>query len=466
MKKSFKFLGGILALVLSTTSCVNDGFGREDWDVPSLVCNNKFDAPTISLSDFVALAPSNGTITITDDHIIEGYVISSDENGSFYKSISFQDSPENPKVGLQIEVNRSLNYADFPVGARIRIKAKGLVLGTDKGVIKLGYADAGYAIGRIPENSIGDYISIVCVDGKADIATLVPLELSDLSQAKSIQNINKLVSVSNVQFSDADILGVDGVKTFINLSPKADTNRDLVDTNGGTAVLRTSQYASFGSQLLPTESGKITFVVSKYNTSYQMLIRSTKDIDFSNPRVDVAPAKGGSAITYLKSGSKEDFSSFSKGAGSEEFPQYINDPVIGNRYWRVAEFKGNKYIEFGYGKTGAKPYARTLFAVPVDFDNMNGLSFKTKDAYNTGNVLKVYYSTDYTANAITPTLVDITSSFTIAVGATSGYASNFTDSGVWSKPSNLTGKGFIIFEYHGGGSLPTTTMQIDDITIN
>lgn len=465
MNKSSKFLGGMLAIVLSITSCVNDGFGRDEWDTPSLVCNNRFEAPTISLSDFVALAPSNGTVTITDDHIIEGYVISSDENGSFYKTISFQDSPENPTVGLQIEVNRSLNHADFPVGARIRIKTKGLVLGTDRGVIKLGYTDPDYAIGRVPENLIGDYISMVCVNGKADIATLVPLQLSDLSEAKRSQHINKLVSVSNVQFSDADILGTEGIKTYINLSPKADTNREMVDVNGGTAILRTSQYASFGSDLLPTGNGRITFVVSKYNSTYQMIIRSTKDVDFSNPRVDYAPAKGGTAITYLGTGSTEDFSSFSTGAVSEAMPKYINDPVIGNRYWRVATFSGNKYLQFSYG-AGAKPYARTYFAVPVDFDRMNTLSFKTKDGYNNGNVLKVYYSTDYTANAINPTLVDITSNFTIATGSTNGYASNFTDSGIWTKPSNLTGKGFIIFEYHGGGSLPTTTMQIDDITIN
>lgn len=39
-------------------------------------------------------------------------------------------------------------------------------------------------------------------------------------------------------------------------------------------------------------------------------------------------------------------------------------------------------------------------------------------------------------------------------------------SGAWEKPSNLTGKGYIVFEYEGGGSLPTTTMLLDDFTIS
>lgn len=119
----------------------------------------------------------------------------------------------------------------------------------------------------------------------------------------------------------------------------------------------------------------------------------------------------------------------------------------------------------GFPATGAKPYSRTLFAVPVDFDNMMRFSFKTKDGYYNGDVLKVYYSTDYKPNAINPTLADITSVFTISRGTTSGYASSFIDSGNWEKPSTLSGRGFIIFEYIGGGSSPTTRMQIDDIVV-
>jgi hypothetical protein len=65
------------------------------------------------------------------------------------------------------------------------------------------------------------------------------------------------------------------------------------------------------------------------------------------------------------------------------------------------------------------------------------------------------------------TLVDITSSFTIATGTTSGYANNFTNSGDYVIPASLTGNGYFIFEYSGNGvgNVLTTTMQLDDIKV-
>lgn len=98
-------------------------------------------------------APTSGTYKIPADGsavILDGYVVSSDENGNFYKTISFQDKHANPTVGLQIEVDKASNYTDFPAGSHIRIKANGLVLGWDRGTRKIGSVDPTYAIGRIP----------------------------------------------------------------------------------------------------------------------------------------------------------------------------------------------------------------------------------------------------------------------------------------------------------------------------
>ena len=98
----------------------------------------------------------------------------------------------------------------------------------------------------------------------------------------------------------------------------------------------------------------------------------------------------------------------------------------------------------------------------------NNFSFQTKDGFNDGAVLRVYYSTNYTAggNVSDATLVDITSSFQIATGSTSGYATNFTNSGNFTIPSNLTGNGFFIFEYTGQDDTGvTTTMQLDNVKV-
>jgi hypothetical protein len=99
----------------------------------------------------------------------------------------------------------------------------------------------------------------------------------------------------------------------------------------------------------------------------------------------------------------------------------------------------------------------------------NTLSFATNAGFHNGNVLKVYYTTNYTPGSqiTSATLVDITSSFTISPGLPSGYPASFTASGVYNIPVGITGNGFFVFEYIGNGtSGPTTTMQLDNIVIN
>lgn len=482
MNKSFKLIGGALALMLSTTSCVDDGFFRSDWDTPSIACNTKFGDANTTLADIVAKATNEGQF-ITEDLIFEGYVSSSDETGNIYKTIYIQDASVNPTVGLAISLDKTNTYADYPVGTKLSINAKGLYIAKNgRGAVPtIGSkgTNANYPAGYIAAADIDSHIAKACVNGTFVKEEIVPVELSSLSEAKNDKYINILVKVSDVQFRDAD-----GKLTYIE--GNANTERTLVGKDNHNTVIRSSQYASFKSEVLPTGSGDITFIVGKYNTTYQMAIRSTADVNFTNerfgettqePTTPETPAegtrpntsKGGTNITYLGAGTSIDFESYATGANSEPFPEFYNDAVLNNIYWRVASFGNNKYIQISaFNRTTPQPETKNYFVVPVDFDNMSAFSFKSKDGYTNGDVLKVYYSTDYTPTNANPTLVEITSSFAISnAGTATGYATDFTESGDWTKPSTLTGKGFIIFEYHGGAgaNLPTTTMQIDDITI-
>ena len=450
-----KFLktASVLALfAVSTQSCVQDN----EWDIPPIACENKFNAATITLADFVAMAPSSGTITIPADGeevIVEGYVVSSDEHGNFYNTISIQDKPENPTVGLQIETRKVNNYSDMPVGAKIRIRANGLVLGTDRGVKKLGSVDPSYAIGRIPDIQFKNYVSGVCENGKMVVEPIVPLQLPSLSAAQDVKYINMLVSVPNVQFANSEI-----GKAFVDLNPATDTDRNVEDITGGTSVLRNSGYSTFGATKIPEGNGTLTFVVSRYNTNWQMLIRSLDDVQFTGNRV-LTGLLGGSNLEY-KTSFTENFTSYD--LANLNSPTYYNYAVEGNRYWAVKSFQSNKYLELSAYR--ATSNVRTYFGIPAEFTGSSKLSFKTKDGFNNGDVLKVYYSTSYTPGSfVDPSkLVDITDKFTIAKGSTATYASSFTDSGEYTIPA--TGKGFIFFEYKGSRTL-TTTMQLDDIKL-
>lgn len=448
-KKYFKtaFVVAISAFTLS--SCVD----KDEWDTPPIACNNKFDAPNITLADFKAMAPATGYVLITEDKIFDAYVISSDENGNFYKTISFQDKPENPTAGLQMEVDRASNYADFPVGTHIRINAKGLRLGLDRGTVKIGSVDPNFAIGRIPGSLFSRYISAVCDGNQMEVVNITPTELASLTVAADPKYINTLVTVPNVQFNISEIYPVN--KTYIDYVAGAgvDSDRKIEDAAGGSATLRSSGFASYGATLLPKGSGSLTFVVSRYNANYQMLIRSLKDVNIpaTGTRFDPTPPKGGTAITYPTTLS-ENFESFAD--MSEVFAPYINDPVLGNRYWQLRMFNNNKYLQLSAFNGGGAH--ETFFIVPVTFTAGKVLSFDVNIGQFNGNVLKVFTSTDYTAmgDIMSATLTDITSNFSIPQTPVSGYG-NFAPAGSYTFPASLTGKGFVMFKYTGtaGGVL-------------
>lgn len=459
-KQYFKTAFVVAVSALAVSSCVN----KDDWDTPPINCNNKFDAATISMADFKAQAPATGYLLITTDQIFDGYIVSSDENGNFYKTISFQDKPENPTAGLQMEVDRASNYADFPVGTHVRINAKGLRLGLDRGSVKIGSVDPTFAIGRIPGVLFSKYISAVCNGNTMDVVTIKPTELPSLAAAMQDKYINTLVSVPNVQFNISELYPVN--KQYINYTAGAgvDTDRKIEDPVGGSTVLRSSGFASYGATLLPKGSGTLTFVVSKYNAGYQMLIRSLNDVNIppTGTRFDPTPPKGGSAITYPTT-LNETFEGFT-GALLDTFAPYINDPVLGNRYWQMKNFSSNNYIELS-ANAGSGPY-ETFFIVPVNFAAGKKLSFNVNVGYYNGDALKVYTSTNYTpgGDATTATLTDITSNFTIPKTPASGYGV-LSPAGTYTFPSTLTGNGYVMFKYVGATGGITTTVQLDNIKV-
>ncbi|MFC6267153.1 DUF5689 domain-containing protein [Frigoriflavimonas asaccharolytica] len=462
IKRFFSTIVCVAVVAISLSSCVK----TDDWETPTVNCNNRFPEPNTTMAAFMAMAPASGPLLITQDTYFDGYVVSSDENGNFYKTISFQDSPTNPTVGLQMEIDRAGNYADFPVGAHIRINAKGLRLGLDRGVIKIGSVDPTFDIGRIPASIISRYISGVCNGNGLDLQKLVPRALTSLAEAKQSQYINTLVSVPNVQFATSD-LGKKYLEYIAGTTTALDTDRNIEDNTGSSTIIRNSSFASFGSSIVPSGNGTIQFVVSRYISTWQMLIRDLNDVKIpvGGTRFDAAPPKGGTAITY--SGAfTEDFESYSLTPSNlEVFPNYVNDAFLNNRYWQLKSFSNNKYIQLG-ANSGTGNY-KTYFAVPVNFTAANTLKFNVNIGYWNGNALKVYTTTNYTAlgDFGAATLTDITSSFVIPTVPTNGYGT-LASAGTYNFPAALTGNGFVVFEYTGGNPGITTTIQIDNVVVN
>lgn len=404
---------------------------------------------------------ATATPVVLGDDIIEAYVTSSDEKGTFYKSISFQSIPtdgSNP-IGFSVPVNLTTLYSKgFTPGRKVYIKLNGLYSAIVYGSMQIGALYNG-TIGRISEFEWQDHLfpSSTVVSESAMVRSMT------LAQAYTNPVQNTLIDITGVQFSDSS-LG----RTYYDIdSGGGATNHMLTSSAGGTdQIIRFSSFAPFTLKKVPSQSGIIRGVLTKYSSDFQFIVRYEDDIKLTQARFDTHPPVGGTALVY--SGTlNEPFTSYTT-TNQSVFPKYINDPVIGSRLWQLKTFGGNKYIQMSsFG--GTPEVNKSAFIVPVDFTAANGFSFKTLSGYDNGSCLKVYYSTNYVAGGslLDATLVDITSNFTIPNGPAAAYATTFTGSGTWTIPTSLTGNGFFIFVYDGNGNGGvTTTMEVDDITIN
>lgn len=162
----------------------------------------------------------------------------------------------------------------------------------------------------------------------------------------------------------------------------------------------------------------------------------------------------------------EDFSDMEK--DNDVFDEFETVSVLGDdAFWKVGRYtqENNFFAQFSaYQKEKQDDW----FLMYVDFDKADTFEFKTKDGFNNGLVLTVYYSTTHRKGADIQEnqWTNITSEFDIAKDAPGNtYADAFTNSKQYSL-ANISGQGFIAFRYEGGGdSNITTLMQIDDIKI-
>ena len=193
--------------------------------------------------------------------------------------------------------------------------------------------------------------------------------------------------------------------------------------------------------------------------------------DFTIPSIDSVTLANNS-ISCLN----EDFEKYE--VNFNQFSNYINHVSKGGKLWTVQRYISSSYIEASaYGSNRINIHQ---FLIPIDFSKADAISFKTKDGYNNGNPLKIYYTnsfqiSDYRHQMYLPTkdtnkFTDITNKFAISTGSIDGYAKKYIDSGVVNFSTlGASGTGFIVFEYDNtpvvDSEYVTTTIQIDDIQI-
>lgn len=441
------------------TSCVND----DDYNTPNLNDLNCIEVDSLATTKTIqeifdiATAANGSPVNYTADDVIDAYVVSSDKGGNFFKTIHFEAADRSIAFSALVDY---ANYSSlYQVGRHVKIKLQDTYIQIKDGGLLIGQLD-GNSVFRIAQPLVIPTFPRTCEDVKPEDSLVTKLTISEA--IASNEHLNKLIEIDSVQFTANAV----GKPYHIPANGTSGTNSTITDINGKTIIVRSGSFSKYAVKIVPENSGTIRGILTRFGTTFQFTPRYESDIMLNQERFYINTQLGGTNIQYLGAFT-ENFESFA--TSEKTFPAYLNDSYVGNRYWEVRSFSNNKYIQMSsFG--GTPEVNRTLFYVPVDMTAANTFSFKTKDGFNTGSVLKVYYTTNYTpgTEVSNATLVDITNQFTIASGTTSGYAATFTNSGVYNIPVTVTGNGFFIFEYTGQGIAPavTTTMQIDDIVIN
>ena len=256
-------------------------------------CNKKFDEPplnadpdievTMTISELKARYASIGSFqTIEDDKVISGIVTADDRTGNFFKQIVIQDETG----GIPIIIDMNSLYTMYPVGRRVYVKLKGLMLGDYGGTIQLGLDSARSSdgrflnLGRIPEPLVNSYI----LKGSfGNVITPKIVKPSEFTGAINDPLLSMFVQINNAEFRDADL-----VKTYANAAdPEGESARNFTIKpcdDSKSMVLRNSSYASFAGVTVPQGNGPLVGISSVFNGTMQMTIRDTSDVQFKGSR--------------------------------------------------------------------------------------------------------------------------------------------------------------------------------------
>ncbi len=117
------------------TSCVKD----DDFELPNIdTTPTTFDGTVVTLADVVKTS-SDKVQTYMENNAIEGYVISSDQGGNYYKKIYIQTLDGTD--GFSVAINKAGLYAEYPVGAKVQVRLKDMSVQLINGKLEVGYSE-------------------------------------------------------------------------------------------------------------------------------------------------------------------------------------------------------------------------------------------------------------------------------------------------------------------------------------
>lgn len=266
----------LLALVCMVFVGCMDG----DWDEPSYVPsawgNNSIEETNVitiaQLKDrysSVFNASLDQAVKVDDDLQIKVRVTGNDLSGNIYQQVAVQD--ETGAILIGISQGGLMGY--LPLGQQILVNLKGLYVGGYRKQCQIGAPYNG-GIGRMDKFTWQEHFKII---GVADETKLDELKIDFATDMDMAENCAKLMTFRGVTLSAADGRAAYAPNDGSVALTANCVNREIDGANN--VVLRTSTYADFAAVPMPTGKVNITGIFTRYNNTWQILLRSEKDIE-------------------------------------------------------------------------------------------------------------------------------------------------------------------------------------------
>lgn len=330
MNKIFK-IWMVAVVAFCFTGCYNNFddpapakvWTKEDFSKDQLISIKKF--KQLFYDAYGNSSSSLGrTLEITEDYVIHGKVISSDQAGNVYKSVYIYDEESESAIELKLMVS---NYVFYQLGQTIYVKTKGLAIGSYRYMLSLGGMPTaqdiskGYANRNLENRVLVDAHIFPGELGNLTAADTLVVDSTNYSTTLNDDALGRLVRFEGLtyktgtfdgdrypQYLETTYPGGSTTAVYTNkyyeeegLTPTyaySHNNQRYygsswfsyggASTGSGNYLVRVSGYANFALQPLPTNGkvGDITAIYTKYSSKsggfikYQLLINNFNDIKF------------------------------------------------------------------------------------------------------------------------------------------------------------------------------------------
>ena len=259
------------------TSCMDN-----DWDIPG-TNGSEYGNQAVTETNVVTIAQLkqkyatviyNGSyVQFTEPTQIKGVVTGNDVQGNIYNQIAIEDGTGS----MIICVAQGGMFGQLQVGREIIVELQDLYIGSYGQQPEIGtpYTNKNGRtyVSRMPRSLWQSHFKMLSMKSVSPVE-FDQTKLGNTDYMK--ENCGRLMTIKGVKFQ-----GANGKKVFAADKDKDaanSVNRSLQGISSNQLVVRTSTYADFANKPLPQGEVDITGIFTRYNNTWQVLIREESDI--------------------------------------------------------------------------------------------------------------------------------------------------------------------------------------------